>query len=502
MPSAKSFRQPVAGALLTLAALTMAPAAEAALVISGAPGHDVRCSAGTCTATASDAVLNVGKLEHLLRRGDTQVLSGPAGTIDVEASFAWAAYSKLTLSASAITVAQPVVVQGPGRVALATAPGGLAFVRGGRLDFWEHTDLTIDGNDYLLVDDLPSLIAAANAGNPYVALARDYDAKADGTYKASPIFELFGVLNGLGHRIADLRIKSTEERAGLVGTLSGQASVSNLTLSKIDLTGGPKAFVGGLAGHLIGSASHVRVTGRVKGGDFSSVGGLAGVQEIVVLISDSSVDVAVSGGTRSVIGGIVGTDNHGSLQRCASAGRILGTNAAAVGGLVGIAVGGYQAIAGNWSSARVSGADYGGGLIGWMNGQDTIGDNYATGAVLGSLYAGGLVGNNSDGPPANPASSLQRSYSTGLVEGGLAVGGVIGIDAGDNPHSSVYWDLDASGISDPTQGAGNIANDPGLTGLRRAQLRSALPAGFDPAVWAHDPAINNGYPYLIANPPQ
>jgi hypothetical protein len=501
MTSAKSVRQPVIGALLALAALGMAPAARAALVISKAPGHDVKCSAGTCIGTAADAVLNVGKLKHLLHRGDIEVLSGAAGTIDVEAPFAWTASSRLALSASAITVAQPVVVQGPGRVALATAPGGLAFVRGGRLDFWEHTDLTIDGNDYILVDDLPSLIAVANAGKPYVALARDYDAGADGIYTASPIFELFAVLNGLGHTIADLRIKSTEVRAGLVGMLSGQASVSNLTLSKIDLTGATNAYVGGLAGYLIGTASHVRVTGRVKGGDSSSVGGLAGWQDTVVLISDSSADVAVSGGTRAVLGGVVGTNNHASLQRCASTGKILGTNAAAAGGLVGIAVGGYQTIAGNWSSARVSGADYAGGLIGWMNGRDTLGDNYATGAVSGSLFAGGLVGNNSDGPPANPASSLQRSYASGLVQGPTA-GGVIGFDAGDNPHSGVYWDLDASGVSDPAHGAGNIANDPGLTGLRHAVLTSSLPAGFDPAVWAENAAVNKGYPYLIANPPQ
>jgi hypothetical protein len=29
-----------------------------------------------------------------------------------------------------------------------------------------------------------------------------------------------------------------------------------------------------------------------------------------------------------------------------------------------------------------------------------------------------------------------------------------------------------------------------------------LPEGFDPNVWRSDPNINNGYPYLLANPPQ
>ena len=64
-----------------------------------------------------------------------------------------------------------------------------------------------------------------------------------------------------------------------------------------------------------------------------------------------------------------------------------------------------------------------------------------------------------------------------------------------------YWDLDTSGISDPSQGAGSPANDPGITGLTSAQLQSGLPSGFDPAVWARSPRINNGFPYLINNPP-
>ena len=67
--------------------------------------------------------------------------------------------------------------------------------------------------------------------------------------------------------------------------------------------------------------------------------------------------------------------------------------------------------------------------------------------------------------------------------------------------SYAYWDLDTSGVSDPHRGAGNIADDPGITGLTDAQLKSGLPAGFDPTIWAQKSNINNGYPYLRANPP-
>ena len=32
-------------------------------------------------------------------------------------------------------------------------------------------------------------------------------------------------------------------------------------------------------------------------------------------------------------------------------------------------------------------------------------------------------------------------------------------------------------------------------------MKSGLPDGFDPQVWGQDANINNGYPYLLANPP-
>jgi len=32
-------------------------------------------------------------------------------------------------------------------------------------------------------------------------------------------------------------------------------------------------------------------------------------------------------------------------------------------------------------------------------------------------------------------------------------------------------------------------------------LQSGLLSGFDPSVWAQDPTINKGRPFLIANPP-
>jgi len=120
--------------------------------------------------------------------------------------------------------------------------------------------------------------------------------------------------------------------------------------------------------------------------------------------------------------------------------------------------------------------------------------------VTGSNYneVGGLVGLT--------YSSVENSYSTGAPTAGTnsEVGGSLGEDdhqANGGTTANLYWDTTTSGITNLSQGAGNVANDPNVTGETTAQLQAALPAGFDPTIWAESPSINNGLPYLISNPP-
>jgi hypothetical protein len=134
---------------------------------------------------------------------------------------------------------------------------------------------------------------------------------------------------------------------------------------------------------------------------------------------------------------------------------------------------------------------YAGGLVG---GGGNITDSYATGAVTAGDYyswVGGLAGWGND---------IDNSYATGNVVGDKT-GGFVGYDNDSGSLQHTDWDLDTSGISDPAKGAGNILNDRGITGLTDAQLKSGLPAGFDPNIWGQSASINNGYPYLLANPP-
>src|SRR5207302_243221 len=139
-----------------------------------------------------------------------------------------------------------------------------------------------------------------------------------------------------------------------------------------------------------------------------------------------------------------------------------------------------------------------GGLVG-LNELGEISNSYATGAVC-AKEAGGLVCQNINNAGYH---AISNSYSTGAVTGQSGyTGGLLGGDEFTSTIKHAYWDMTTSGITDPSQGAGNLANDPGITGLSDSQLTSGLPKGFSAKIWNEDSHINGGRPYLINNRPQ
>src|SRR5436305_90317 len=87
------------------AAALMAGQAQADLVISGHVTTNVSCVNGTCTATAANAVLNVGDLTSMLAAGDLKVQTGGGATnIVVAAGLSWTSTSRLTLDADQTNV--------------------------------------------------------------------------------------------------------------------------------------------------------------------------------------------------------------------------------------------------------------------------------------------------------------------------------------------------------------------------------------------------------------
>jgi hypothetical protein len=460
-------------ALCAAAALLLPMAtAHAAVTISTATTKNISCTSGACTPTAKNAVLNVSDLTTMLASGNVTVNTGTGSLaaqvedIVVAASFNWANASSLTLDAyRSVTVDQPVADNGSGAVTLTTNDGGsggnLSFVSGGSLSFLGISNgLTINGKAYTLENTLASL-ASAVASNPAgaYAFASNYDANHDGTYGQSPVPTTFtGLFQGLGNTISNVTLNNTAG-ATAIGGMFAQVDggmVANIGLSNLRMTAGRTAYAGGLAGgNLSGTFFGDHVSGKIKVGKALG-GGLVGSNGGP--IDSSYTDVEIEG--RAGVGGLVGENGNGDTI----------ANSFAVGSVKG---GGS------------------GGLVCTNEGQ--IVNSYATGPAIGR--SGSVVGDVA----AGNEGEISASYSTGKVSAGPRsnVGGFVGVNDDGTGITGSYWDTKTSGTKVGI-GSGSAA---GVTGLTTKQFKAALPAGFDPTIWAESPSINGGFPYLINNPP-
>lgn len=467
-----------------------ASSAHASVQISSRPTQNMSCAAGVCTATAQKAVLNASDLSSMLANGDVTVSGGrTAKDIYVTASLSWTSASRLTLDAyRSISFTKVLDVAGSGALTMLTNDGGsggdLFFSKKGRVIF-RGTDnsLIINGHTYGLIHNIGDLRRVGNSFS-YVALCGNVDARHK-VYTTAPV-QHFGVnLEGLGNTISNLQIQDsqTNDLVGLIGTYNWSienATIRDLNLRAVDIQGsGAGQRIGALAGTSNGHIWHVSVTGEVSSSAPNvMLGGLVG-DNSGGFVTQSRANVAVSGGASSAVGGLVGKNVgdctgacNGIVGQSYSTGAVTGGDNTTVGGLVGENIGGE------------------------------LQDTYAIGAVTGGNNAvvGGLAGSNQDNGSYAPA--IARSYSTGAVAAGSSgmIGGLLGQDVAQVNTSHAYWDLDTSGISDPSQGAGNVVNDPGITGLTTFQLQSGLPIGFSRRVWRQSATVNGGLPYLLADP--
>jgi hypothetical protein len=560
--------------------IAMSSTSFAGIDILSKPTRNMDCEAGVCTATATNAILNVTDLTNMLAKGDVTVKPGAhAVLMFVRTPLTWANGSKLTLIAPQITISHPVTIAGRGgvNIQVSDGPKDLIFQGDGHLVFWDiKSSLLINGNRYVLVNSIQGLAAAVakNAAGNF-ALASNYDASTDGTYSATPVSQEFsGNFDGLGNRITHFTLVSTASDTDValfafvhfgtiydlgmpntnvqgadgsnVGAVAGYASNSFRTWATGKVSGGASATIGGLFGN--GGGIDDRFAGTVTGGTGATVGGVGGIWGIAGIGATASSEGSVRGGDDSFVGGIggygacsycrssmkvtagndlgngafaggligylFGNADHSSASGSVTVGNV-GPSVAQAGGLVanddsdeitfcsahGTVIGGKGSLVAGMAAAtgsrisqsfatgdvKTGSGGQAGGFAGWA---PLAQDNYSTGAVSGGSGSavGGFIGDNS--------AIASTSYSIGLVTGRGKVGGFAGTN--ENGFNSDVWDLDTSGSSQGT-GDGNVT---GLTGLTDAQLKSALPAGFDPQIWGQSPSINNGYPYLLANPPQ
>jgi len=466
---------------MTFCAATEAPGN---VVISTDATQNMSCMRGVCAPRAADAVLNASDLENLLGAGNVTVTTTGSGGVQandvaVGAALSWPSTAVLSLVAHrSIAIGAAISVTGVGGMSLTNNDGGrhgtITFGSGGSIAFANlSSQLAIHGIPFTLVNTVTKL-ASGFAQNPSgkFALAANYDAGGDGTYDDSPVLTpVSGTFEGLGNTISNIKIVGVgtdKTVGGLFADIQTGASVKDLILANVNLTYTERnrfhgIFVGGLLGlnegHLFGDRILQGVVHATSAGE---VGGLAGVNDGT--IASSSVNATTSIGN-TYVGGIVG-DNEGSIITSYATGSVQGDRHLCGGGLVSFNTG---TITNSYATASIS---------------DSQGDRQAVPS------AGGFACKNE--------GSIDDSYSTGsvVIENDPSVGG-FACSSGSSVTND-YWDTTTSGTSSGTC-YGNVN---GVAALTDQQLRSNLPGGFDPTIWAQNPNINGGYPYLIANPPQ
>ncbi|MBV9993123.1 MAG: hypothetical protein JOZ72_17740 [Alphaproteobacteria bacterium] len=372
--------------------------------------------------------------------------------------------------------------------------------------------LKINGAPYTLIDNVVFLatdVAAFPSGND--ALAHD---DVEGTaFTGTPIAVTFtGAFAGLGNRISKLTTatNSTNQDEAMFARLGAGGTIEDLRLSDVSIHNGSgqTTDTAALAVLSSGTIRNVSVSGQVSSGGNGSIGGLVAVNGGSIANSSSAASVS---GTSDVtdLGGLVAT-NEGRIFQSFATGDVACGKYCDAGGLVGTNNNGGN-IDQTYATGDVTGGDgcEAGGLVGFSVFDFTpnsIANSYATGAVTGNgdgtalsgPRVGGFIGINS-------TTFISTSYATGAPTAtgtSFLVGGFVGEDDATGANANDYWNKTTSGITNPAQGAGDPANDPGITGLSGAQMRAGLPAGFDGAIWAQTPGVNFGLPYLIALPPR
>ncbi len=291
-----------------------------------------------------------------------------------------------------------------------------------------------------------------------------------------------GSYDGQGHTIDNLYINRPNEdkQQGLFGIIYLYASISNLGVTNVDITGDES--VGGLVGwsYCYSNIINCFVTGNISGN--SDVGGIAGAIMTECSIKDSYFIGDVEG---DLAGGITGFNVNSSVINSYSKGSVSGDG---VGGLVGINTNSAK-IKNSYNKSNVTGNAIAGGLVAQNLGNSSVNNCYSKGDVTGNNQVGGLIGFIWE-------ASVTNSYSIGSVTGGTEVGGLIGFNLQADVTNS-YWDMETSGQTSSQGGTGRTTDE-----MTYPHSNNTYTGWDFQNIWSEDinHSVNKGYPFLMEKP--
>jgi hypothetical protein len=194
--------------------------------------------------------------------------------------------------------------------------------------------------------------------------------------------------------------------------------------------------VGALAGLNQGTIKNCSSSGPVQGS--SCIGGLVGFNEGTITSSSSGSNVTGLNGSDGLfyIGGLVGFNSSGRVEKSFATGNVNGGGGFACGGLVGYSY--SLSIINCYATGAVTGSygDSGGGM--WHGTGGLVGSNHY--GIVSCCYATGQV-TISGTAPSNTATYF---------------GGLIGFNMYTNNVEFSYYDITATKMNDSGKGEGKI----------------------------------------------
>ncbi|MCA8053468.1 two-partner secretion domain-containing protein [Burkholderia cepacia] len=351
-----------------------------------------------------------------------------------------------------------------------------------------NASFSANGEAYRVIHDLAGLRDVEGNMNGRYVLGNAVDGKGAQFRSLGGSSASFGgVFDGLGNTVRNLSVTNPGVAAvGLFAANTGR--IANLTLEKITA----RAF---------GSADSAPV----------SVGVLAGYN-MGEISNVKAKDILVSGRGRTIVGGLVGSNWSGQIDRASVSGRVEGDkDAMSVGGLVGENLTvlwpnrGDAIISNSRADVQVSSQSAGntGGLVGLNRGVITA--STAAGSVTAmarGARVGGLVGFHERGSIEASLSSASVLAGHDATAGGLVGYNTASIDASDATGSVTVGDnAKAGGLVGENLGkiaastasgnvvAGKSAIVGGLVGVNRATILASMANG---SVQAGNAAVAGG----------
>ncbi|WP_175965424.1 GLUG motif-containing protein [Burkholderia sp. BCC0322] len=367
-----------------------------------------------------------------------------------------------------------------------------------------NASFSANGEAYGVIHDLAGLRGVDGNMNGRYVLGNAIDGKGAQFRSLGGNREMFGgVFDGLGNTIGNLSVSNPgSATVGLFAVNGGR--ISNLVLDKITARGlvgqvGSPVSVGALAGYNVGDITNVKAKNVVVSGEGRAiVGGLVG-SNLSGRIDRASVSGRVEGGKEAMyVGGLAGENRtflspdrgEATISNSQADVQVSSGSSGVTGGLVGINRGAITASTAAGSVSALAAGARAGGLVGYHEGGSIKASSSSASVRAGhDATAGGLVGYN--------AASIEASDATGGVTVGdnAKAGGLVGENAGKIAASTAGGNVVAgksaivggvAGVNSATilastanggVQAGNSAVAGGLVGYNAGTVRASTANG-------------------------